>query len=1381
MMFNRYRFVSVAFVFLLWAAYSSATVADSTALAEVVVTAQADTPIQWRLIGDKSAFRTKAVNTPESLSVPLGSYRLELMTSSHAWYLYSRLELSEAKRYQVNIDTGVRIKPVDGVSLRSLQLQNNKDKKTLGLKNRWGFIPLPSGTYTAKIEIAGQNSQITKTVTVTKGRISDVDFATGVFVEATDVPLPQRWQLQPIDGKGRQVTVRNRWGPALAVPGDYWLQFSPEGQSTIKYRRVTIKEGTVKAIQINSGFTLESPVAPEFYRLDSQDDNKLHIQSATLDTVYAPPGDYSLTISMPKQGKVLYEKHVRIDSGAITKFRVSSGVQVVNNSGIESRVTIFPAGQTQQLTFMNSSQGFIPLPAGKYRLAVATDSQTPIRYKVFSVNEDSITQVAVDTGVNLQVKELFGEKGNWKLKSNEGETFSSVYNRWGKALAPAGSYALTITSSTGTQVDYGDISVESGDFLEIPVDSGVHIDISDSGDGRRKMSIYRQGESEKIYWSNMVPSYVPLAPGKYRIVIKDRDSYVWGLPIEVKPGEITPLDEEFLLLTEREKAKTPVADEPISGFNIAKSILGGRVLRYSSQDKKSEWRAEKLIDGFDYFEHTSIADRCEKSCGWLSAEQPILPPEVTIGFHEDRKAWITAIVIDSAHKRDITDTKYLPKHVDILASNESPDSGFTRIAGALLMPDRQSQLIQLADDVQAKYIKVRVLSSYGGSRASIGEIGVIESADKPSIVSALSKDLARPENGGSLAWFTSQSPGWVAAQIVWQGDEHWNKPWRSHRGPAGKANYLPQDFVFGFYRYQIATIDKIVIDPTGLDLSDSGMGLRNYANEVVIEHSMLSPITGFTEIVRVQLAPYGQPTTIKIDKKARFIKIRIVSTQGNGGFVSLGRVSIFESNQKTGESILRGVQKATAVEDIEVPDNSARQALQSEVEPNDQLANATPLTPDQWISGVIDPLGEQDVFRLSLLQPSIVDTQLISLPFIQTGLEVLNGQEEQLYRFSPQQTLASNEAFTLRLDAGNYFDRLGQATNSIVLVWDTSGSMKGSEAALEKAVMGFVEQTRPSEKLQLIRFGKTVEVLTDAFSNDLEHLKQVASDNFTPKGGTPLYEAILKAIELLEGQAGNRVIVLMSDGFTSLHLEASEAEPEPQQVLVVVGCCSRKPRYRLKASIQRREGLLKLSTRDELLSATTALQSEIILDASGSMVSSQHLIDGKRKIDVAKSVLNKIVYEMPQTRKLGFRVFGHRIKEYQPGDCQDTELVHSIKQFSVDELTQQISKITATNGTTPLSYSILQAAKDFLDLKGRPHIVLVTDGQEYCGADPQEVVRELLDMGMNIRIDIVGMDLKDSKLRDSMGTIARMTKGEFQNIKSSATFERAIQSSLGAN
>lgn len=112
---------------------------------------------------------------------------------------------------------------------------------------------------------------------------------------------------------------------------------------------------------------------------------------------------------------------------------------------------------------------------------------------------------------------------------------------------------------------------------------------------------------------------------------------------------------------------------------------------------------------------------------------------------------------------------------------------------------------------------------------------------------------------------------------------------------------------------------------------------------------------------------------------------------------------------------------------------------------------------------------------------------------------------------------------------------------SIILVLDTSGSMKGKPLAdMQSAATRFVDRLGAQDRIALLTFHDIVNLdepfpQLDAarevdFTSDKQAIYPVI-DGLTANGSTPLYDAVYKAVRIAAKQpAGNRAVLLMTDG-----------------------------------------------------------------------------------------------------------------------------------------------------------------------------------------------------------------------------------------------------------
>jgi hypothetical protein len=95
--------------------------------------------------------------------------------------------------------------------------------------------------------------------------------------------------------------------------------------------------------------------------------------------------------------------------------------------------------------------------------------------------------------------------------------------------------------------------------------------------------------------------------------------------------------------------------------------------------------------------------------------------------------------------------------------------------------------------------------------------------------------------------------------------------------------------------------------------------------------------------------------------------------------------------------------------------------------------------------------------------------------------------------------------------------------------------------------------------------------------------------------------------------------------------------------------------YYVRPTLSRRPGRLQVVATGERLAPVDAPpQLELILDASGSM---KRKISVRMMIDDANDAMVQIIEGLPDGLQVGLRVYGHRIRQGQRGDCQNSELV----------------------------------------------------------------------------------------------------------------------------
>ena len=99
---------------------------------------------------------------------------------------------------------------------------------------------------------------------------------------------------------------------------------------------------------------------------------------------------------------------------------------------------------------------------------------------------------------------------------------------------------------------------------------------------------------------------------------------------------------------------------------------------------------------------------------------------------------------------------------------------------------------------------------------------------------------------------------------------------------------------------------------------------------------------------------------------------------------------------------------------------------------------------------------------------------------------------------------------------------------SMVLVLDSSGSMKRASEQVVAAATTFVNALRPEDSLGLLTFADKVDV-AHAITTNRENSVQTLSA-YRAEGGTALYDALCDALLMLKGIRGRRAVVILTDG-----------------------------------------------------------------------------------------------------------------------------------------------------------------------------------------------------------------------------------------------------------
>ncbi len=158
-----------------------------------------------------------------------------------------------------------------------------------------------------------------------------------------------------------------------------------------------------------------------------------------------------------------------------------------------------------------------------------------------------------------------------------------------------------------------------------------------------------------------------------------------------------------------------------------------------------------------------------------------------------------------------------------------------------------------------------------------------------------------------------------------------------------------------------------------------------------------------------------------------------------------------------------------------------------------------------------------------------------------------------------------------------------------------------------------------------------------------------------------------------------------------------------------------------------------------------------VFDGSGSMWGQ---VDGKTKIELAKEAMSGLVKDFPAGTDLGLISYGHR----KEGDCNDIETLASLGS-SKDSIISAIQSINP-KGKTPLTKAIQIAAEQLKNRDAPTSIIVVSDGKESCNADPCAAAKTVREAGVNLKIHVVGFDVKKDEA-EQLQCIAKNGGGKY--------------------
>lgn len=184
------------------------------------------------------------------------------------------------------------------------------------------------------------------------------------------------------------------------------------------------------------------------------------------------------------------------------------------------------------------------------------------------------------------------------------------------------------------------------------------------------------------------------------------------------------------------------------------------------------------------------------------------------------------------------------------------------------------------------------------------------------------------------------------------------------------------------------------------------------------------------------------------------------------------------------------------------------------------------------------------------------------------------------------------------------------------------------------------------------------------------------------------------------------------------------------------------------------------------VSLPAAADSILVLDASGSMWGQ---VKAKPKVEIAREAVATMLKTWPADEALGLIAYGHRRK----GDCADIEVISAPRLLDKSAFTRDVNALQA-KGMTPITASVRLAAEQLKSTEQKATVILVSDGEETCKADPCALGKELENTGVDFTAHVIGFDLPEGPARAQLQCLASSTGGRYIEARDAGELNKAL-------
>lgn len=173
----------------------------------------------------------------------------------------------------------------------------------------------------------------------------------------------------------------------------------------------------------------------------------------------------------------------------------------------------------------------------------------------------------------------------------------------------------------------------------------------------------------------------------------------------------------------------------------------------------------------------------------------------------------------------------------------------------------------------------------------------------------------------------------------------------------------------------------------------------------------------------------------------------------------------------------------------------------------------------------------------------------------------------------------------------------------------------------------------------------------------------------------------------------------------------------------------------------------------------------LVLDGSGSMSTA---VGSDTRMKVAQDAVQKLIDNWDADVPLGLTAYGHR-----GTGCGDIEALVPVQPVDKAAFMAKVKSLSP-KGSTPLSEAVIQAAEQLDYENNQATVILVSDGEETCNADPCEMAKALEEKGVDLTVHVVGFGVDKTVGETKLACIAKNTGGQYKTASDAASLNQAL-------